>query len=596
MENKPKFKLFFCIGLALFSFYLLAPTLWTLNHPDQEKNLPKWLPKSAMKLGLDLRGGIHMVMGVDLDDVVKTQLLNYGKGLERELTKASIIVKTSVEDLSELTVKWENPEQKKKIEEELTTNYKVLEIVREEGNSFVLRLQALQEDYVRTQALDQSIATIRNRIDEFGVSEPMISRKGKSQILVQFPGEQEPERLKGLIGQTAKLNFQMIHECTRRDNDCLGKQQSELALKIKDAETKGAYTRETFKRLSEYRARLNQDLKAGLPPDTELSFERVQDPNQLTKTILTPYLLSTKDSLSGEYIENAYVSSQRADGGLGAEEPVVAFQMNAAGGPLFGDLTTEGVGRYMAIVLDGIVKSAPVINTPITGGSGIITVGRGNFDQTNSEARDLAIVLRAGALPAKIETQEERVIGPSIGEDAIIAGRNALLVSSVLIFLFLWIYYGKSGLIGNFAVAVNVAAIFGILGAMGATLTLPGIAGIVLTIGMAVDALVIIFERMREEFRLGRTRKQVIELGFDNAFSTILDSNITTAIGAFVLLEYGTGSIRGFALTLLVGIIVNVFVATFFTRVFFDYFMSNSKNELSLGLNASELQELQASR
>lgn len=593
MENKSKWKLITCIGISLLSFYLLLPTLWSLGHPANEGKQPSWMAKSAMKLGLDLRGGIHMVMGVDLDEVVKSQLAIYGRSLEKVADKENLKLKTSSESVSELIVKWDPSADKKKIEELITKDFKILDIVREEPSSFILRLQASQEEYIRTQALDQSIATIRNRIDEFGVSEPILARKGDSQILVQFPGEQEPERLKGLIGQTAKLNFQMMHECTKRTPDCVERQQADIEGKIKAAESAGKYTRETFKRLSEYRARINQDLKAGLPVDTEVAFEKKQDPNQLNKFNLTPYLLSTKDQLSGEYIENAYVSTQKGDGGIGADEPVVAFQMNAAGAPLFGELTSNNVGHYMAIVLDGMVRSAPVINSPITGGSGIITVGRASFDSSNTDARDLAIVLRAGALPAKIETQEERVIGPSIGEDAIVAGKNALILTSILIFIFMWVYYGVAGLLANFAVAVNIALIFGILGLMGATLTLPGIAGIVLTIGMAVDALIIIYERMREEIRLGRNRKQIIALGFEHAFATILDSNVTTAIGAFVLLQYGTGSIRGFALTLLVGILTNVIMATTFTRVFFDYFFTDSTQKLTMGLHAAELQELQ---
>lgn len=375
----------------------------------------------------------------------------------------------------------------------------------------------------------------------------------------------------------------------------MGRWRSELDVKIKDAETKGAYTRETFKGFSEYRARLNADLKAGLPANTEIAFQKSPDLNQVGKFVFEPYLLSTKDSLSGEYIENAYVTPNNDPGNM-SNEPVVAFQMNAAGTAPFAELTTAGRNRFMAIVLDGMVRSAPAINSPITAGSGIITVGTGGYDEINKEARDLSIVLRAGALPAKIETQEERVIGPSIGEDAIVAGKNALIISSILVFLFIWAYYGKTGLLANFVVLINVAMIFGVLGVVGATLTLPGIAGIVLTLGMAVDALVIIFERMREEIRAGRTRRQVLELGFDRAFSSILDSNVTTAIGGFVLLNYGSGSIRGFALTLLVGIITNLFMATFFTKALMEAFFSNPEKPMTMGLSQQELSEIQVAR
>jgi protein-export membrane protein SecD len=239
------------------------------------------------------------------------------------------------------------------------------------------------------------------------------------------------------------------------------------------------------------------------------------------------------------------------------------------------------------------VKNAPVIQSAISD-QGQITLGTGTFEQISKEARDLSIVLRAGALPANIQVQEERVIGPSMGRDSINAGKNALLLASVMIFFFMWLYYGMAGLIGNLATISNICIIFAILGLMNATLTLPGIAGIVLTIGMAVDALIIIFERMREELRAGRNTQQMIEQGFARAFSTILDSNVTTAIGAFILLEFGTGSIRGFALTLLVGIVANVFTATFMTKSLFKFFIRENNSKLSLGLNTKELKEARA--
>ena len=299
---------------------------------------------------------------------------------------------------------------------------------------------------------------------------------------------------------------------------------------------------------------------------------------------LRPFLLSTKDVLSGEYIEEAFVAMSRRDNFGGQEEPVVSFRMSPVGAPLLGALTEANIGHYMAIVLDGVVKSAPVLQGNISD-SGQITLGAGSYEEKAREANDLAVVLRAGALPATIEVQEERVIGPSIGRDAITAGKNAMGLAFGVVVLFLALYYSTSGIIGAFITLVNVAMIVAVLGTLGATLTLPGIAGIVLTIGMAVDALIIIFERMREELRAGRTVRQTISLGFENAFAAILDSNVTTAMGAFVLLQYGTGSIRGFALTLLVGITVNVFLATFYARSIYDaLFQSNVLKTVRVGI------------
>ncbi len=275
---------------------------------------------------------------------------------------------------------------------------------------------------------------------------------------------------------------------------------------------------------------------------------------------------------------------------MSQERPVVLFEMNSVGAPMLAQLTTEFKGHLMAIVLDDLVKSAPVIQSTISD-SGQISLGSGNMEQVQQEAHDTAIVLRAGALPASIEVQEERVIGPSIGRDAIEAGKKSLIYATLLIFGFMWLYYGAAGLLANFVTLVNVMMIFAVLGSLKATLTLPGIAGIVLTIGMAVDALIIIYERIREELRAGRVGKKMIDVGFDKAFATILDSNVTTLIGAFILLNYGTGSIRGFAFTLIVGIGVNVFLATYFSKILFHVFFENSKN-LSMGLSRKELSGL----
>lgn len=597
MDKWTRIKFYLSLLVAVAVVWLAAPTYWSLSHPEKEESeMPKGLPHTAMKLGLDLQGGIHMVMGVDLDKVVRDQLASYGRSLEKEAAKQNIAdLKTTVPaGKFELEVTSPSKEHKERVAEIVQKSFNgVLEFVGDTNELLILKMSAAFESDVRTRALEQSISTIRNRIDEFGVAEPIITRKGDSQMLVQFPGAKEPERLKNLIGQTAQLAFQMVHEC--RDQGCLAKQQADLSQKIKDAETKGNYNRTTFKRLSEYRAKINEDLKAGLPPDTEVSFERERDVNVNDASTLRPFLLSTKSKISGEYIENAYVTLQQKDRfSVGPEHPVVAFQMNAVGAPLFGALTTEFHKAYMAIVLDGIVKSAPQINEPITRGEGIITIGSGSLEDMNREARDLSIVLRAGALPASIEVQEERTIGPSLGKDAIEAGRMALSLTFVIVFAFMWLYYGIAGLIANFVMATNIVLIVAALGSVGATLTLPGIAGIVLTIGMAVDALIIIFERMREEIRAKRSSKQVIAMGFDKAFATILDSNVTTALGAVVLLQYGTGPIRGFALTLLIGIVSNVFMATFFARSLFDYWGARNTGPLSVGLSKKDLAEVHA--
>ncbi|NCN26704.1 protein translocase subunit SecD [bacterium] len=581
MNSSNKFRSIVCILVTLAGFYLVLPTLWGLYHPDTEE-MPEFLPNTSMQLGLDLKGGVHMVLGVDLDQVVLDQLQNYGTSLESSLTKAGISgVTTKVLSKNfELEITAPDVEVREKVAGEISENFTALEFVGESENILVTRMPREQDVFVRQRAIEQSIKTIRNRIDEFGVAEPIITRKGDSQILVQFPGAKDPERLKSLIGQTAQLQFRIVHECT--DGACQAEWSTKVAAMISDVEQKGGYNRESFPRLSEYRDRVNVDLAGQLPPDTEVFFERKSDSNVVGRFDLIPYLLSTKNSLSGEYIRNAW-SQLSQDSMTGPQEPMVYFQMNPVGAPMLEKMTTDYKMHFMAIVLDDIVKSAPQIQGTIST-DGQIKLGTGSFDEIQAEAADTAIVLRAGALPAKIEIQEERVIGPSIGRDAIEAGKKALILSCVFILAFMWLYYGMSGVLANIVTLVNVGLIFAILGSVKATLTLPGIAGIVLTLGMAVDALIIIFERMREELKAGNSTKKVMELGFGKAFWTIFDSNVTTLIGAVILLNYGTGSIRGFAFTLIVGITVNVFMATYYAKTLFGYYYGSGRS-LKVGLS-----------
>lgn len=582
MTKNLKWKIVTCLLLTLACLWLLCPTFFKLNNPD--KDLPSWMPKTAMTLGLDLQGGVHLVLGVDIDKVLSDQLETYGRSLEKMLEKKNLMGVTSKlsTDKTELELTIPQGVSKDQVSEVISNDFTALQFVGENGQMMVLRLASNQAESIRDNAIRQSIETIRNRIDEYGVAEPIITRKGDSQIVVQFPGAQEPERLKNLIGQTAKLEFYIVHECT--NESCMVKQQQDLQQKIQAAEQNGKYTKDTFKTFAEYRERINADLKSGLPEGTFVAFERINDTTVINKVLLRPYLLSSKDKLSGEYIEDAFVSTNSDKIGS-AQTPVVSFRMNAVGSPLLGELTGRFRNYRMAIVLDGVIKSAPTIQAQISE-SGMITLGAaGGFEAAMKEARDLAIVLRAGALPASIEVQEERVIGPSMGLDAIEMGKKALIITSILIFMFMIAYYSFAGVIASFVTAVNVGIIFAVLGSIKATLTLPGIAGIVLTIGMAVDAMILIFERMREEIRAGRRPSQIVSLGFENAMSSIWDSNITTIIGAWVLAQFGTGSIRGFALTLMVGIFVNVFMASFFARTMFQWAYHKGDKMPSVGIN-----------
>jgi protein-export membrane protein SecD len=590
MNKSLKWRLFACAFVAVACAWLLMPTFFKLNNPD--KDLPKWLPDTAMTLGLDLQGGVHLVLGVDIDKVLSDQLEVYGRSLEAMLEQRKISgVKTKLTgSKTELDVVVPSASQNDAIAGIIRTDFTALEFVGESGNVMVLRLNPQQAEVIRDNAIRQSIETIRNRIDEYGVAEPIITRKGQEQIIVQFPGAQDPQRLKNLIGQTAQLEFVIVHEC--KSESCIIQQQQDLQQKILAAEQRGGYTKDTFQTFTEYRDRINSDLKPEIPPDTYIAFERINDTTVIDKVLLSPYLLSN-NKLSGEYIEDAFVTTQSDQIGA-AQKPVVSFRMSAVGAPLLGELTNKFRSFRMAIVLDGVIKSAPTIQAQISD-SGVITLGSmGGFDAAMNEARDLSIVLRAGALPASIEVQEERVIGPSMGRDAIEMGKKALLFTALLVFAFMIMYYSVAGLVASFIVLVNVGLIFATLGSLQATLTLPGIAGIVLTIGMAVDAMILIFERMREEIRAGRRPAQIISQGFENAMSSIWDSNLTTIIGAWVLAQFGTGSIRGFAFTLIVGIFVNVFMASFFARTIFMWIYRKGDKMPSVGIKASEFSEVEA--
>jgi preprotein translocase subunit SecD len=369
-------------------------------------------------------------------------------------------------------------------------------------------------------AVEQSLEIIRNRVDALGVAEPTLQRQGKDRLLIQLPGLDDPEAAKSLIGRTAVLEFKMV------DDDVL----------VDDA------------------------LAGKLPPDDEILYERTVD--KVTSQVLSrkPYVVKKRAVMTGELLTDARVNIDQQ-----YNQPYVGLQFSSVGARKFAELTGKNVGKRMAIVLDGNIYSAPVIRERIGGGRAQIT---GSF--TMQEAKELAIVLRAGALPAEVSVLEERTVGPSLGADSIAAGRLSMIVGGVLVIIFMAVYYRLFGLVANLALIFNVLLILGGLAAMGATLTLPGIAGMILTVGMAVDANVIIFERIREELRLGKTPTGAIEGGYDKAFSTILDANVTTLIAALVLFQFGSGPVKGFAVTLSLGTIASMFTAIFCTRALFD--------------------------
>jgi preprotein translocase subunit SecD len=382
---------------------------------------------------------------------------------------------------------------------------------------------------MKKTTLDQSLETIRNRVDQFGVTEPEIIPQGDDRILIQLPGIKDPKRAIDLIGKTALLEFKLVDE----------------EHSLEDA------------------------LRGNVPAGSILMKGAREGGEKTSGRRDTMYLLKERTLLTGQSLENAQVKISDRFG-----EPYVAIKFNPQGAKDFDRITGENVNKRLAIILDGAVYSAPVIKERISGGDAQIT---GSF--TMEDAKDLAIVLRAGSLPAPVKILEQRTVGPSLGQDSIDKGILSTIIGMLLVFVFIVIYYRWSGVVACLALLLNLVLLLGAMALFDATLTLPGIAGIVLTVGMAVDANVLIFERTREELRTGKTPRAAVDAGYTKAFLTIFDSNVTTLIAAVFLFQFGSGPVKGFAVTLTIGLIVSMFTAIFVTRIIFDYFTWTRKIE-----------------
>ncbi len=492
---------------------------------------PGLWPHKKINLGLDLQGGMHLVLEVDADKAVENTIERVGQEMRQALRKERIRT-LGIERIDgiRLAVEVSQAENTDRFDKLLNEQFADLRIVdrKKKGNTLTIILDHPEKEAerIRLLAVDQALETIRNRIDQFGVSEPDIRIQGKQRILIQLPGIKDTQRAKDLIGKTAQLEFKLLDE----DHD------------------------------------IDSALKGNVPASSEILYEIKEDPDT-HRTQKTPYLVKKRTVLTGDYLTDARVQidSQYND-------PYVSITFDRKGARLFEQITEANVKKRLAIVLDDNVYSAPVIQEKIAGGEARIT---GNF--TTEEARDLAIILRAGALPAPVKILEERTVGPSLGTDSIRMGLLSMCVGGLLVILFMVMYYKGSGLVADFALILNILFIAGGLAGFGATLTLPGIAGIILTIGMAVDANVLIFERIREEMNLGKTPRAAVDAGYTRATLTILDANVTTLIAALVLFQFGTGPVKGFAVTLSLGVVASLFTALVLTRAIFDYFLIKRK-------------------
>lgn len=554
--------------LVIASVMAVTPTFFNLN---KDSGFPV---KEKINLGLDLQGGLYMVLGIDFNKVYRDEMANYAR-------KTVSLLKDNGIEATLGTLDSSNPEDPKHSivlsntakKEEAIDKIKEffgypLRLTSDEGNNLTY---GLGRDFLREiedTALSKSIEVIRNRIDEFGVTEPEIVSQGEERIVVQLPGVKDISRAKDLIGRTAKLEFKFVNDeiPPMRLNEWLDKAQ------------KAGIKYEKGQRWSDYLAQMNAHLKDDLPKGYEIAFSKTMNKNTNEITNLEPYLVETSTSLTGDQLQEALVRIDQQQ-----NRPYVGLEFKPQGAKIFEEITGANIGKRLAIVLDGNVYSAPVVQGRIAGGSAQITLGTGDYNTVMMEARDLALVLRAGALPVELVFEEQRVVGPSLGADAIEKAEVASIVGAFLVLAFMCIYYKLSGVIATVTIVINVLFVLSLLILVGATLSLPGIAGIALTVGMAVDGNIIIYERIREELRAGMTSYEAVRTGFDKAFWAIADANITTAIAGIMLLNFGTGPVRGFAVTLLIGIATTVYTSYFVSKIFFEmYVEKGSKKTLSI--------------
>ncbi|MBT3777827.1 MAG: protein translocase subunit SecD [Pelagibacteraceae bacterium] len=516
MKNYPLWKIFIVFLLLSLGVIFAVPSIL------YKEDTGNWYLDNRLNLGLDLQGGSYLLLEVQTDVLIKEEFENFSETI-RIISRENRIKINNIELLDdELKIRFETSDKLDEIRSSFLQKYRSVKF-NLNNNIATITVDVLYKKNIQDSAIKQSLEIVRKRIDESGTKEPLIQRSGRQRILLQLPGVKDPERIKNLLGKTAKLNFHMVD-----DDD-------------------------------------SKSLSLNLAPFGKMIVADIN--NEEIK-----YLLEKKSKVGGENLIDAYASFDQTQG------HAVSFRFDTTGAQKFGKATSENVGKRFAVVLDGVVITAPVINSAITGGSGIIT---GNF--SSQEATDLAVLLRAGALPAPLQIVEERSVGPGLGADSIAAGKIASIIGMILVCIFMILIYGSFGVIANISLIANLFIIVALLGTIGATLTLPGIAGIVLTIGMAVDANVLIFERIKEENLKNKKVYETVKKGFDRALSTILDANITTLIASLLLFVFGSGPIKGFSITLSLGVIASMFTALMLTNLLVHFYLSfTSKKEINL--------------
>ena len=525
--------------LILLSVTVVVSLVLFLPSTPLFSSLPAWwkhnLPSKGMTLGLDLQGGIHLVLEVEAERAIEIKMdrdvSNMTELFAEKKLKVESVKRTGP---TEITVNLVEPGAKEAVLTLVDDQFPTLGGRSPSDRVLLLTLKPDEAERIKKAAVGQALETVRNRIDQFGVAEPLIQQQGLRQIVVQLPGVKDPGRAKALIKNTALLEFKMLDE----DH----KVARELPSRVPAGKEED----------------ILREFGPQIPPDDEILFERNMD-KETGRVTKTPYLIRKRVVLTGDVLTDARVSIGEF------QNAYVSINFDNTGAKLFERITAENVKKRMAVILDSTVYSAPVIQERIGGGRAQIT---GSF--TTEEANDLAIVLRAGALPAPVKIIQDLTVGPSLGRDSIEKGIRSTMIAGAMVVLFMVVYYRMAGAIADFALMLNLVCLVGALAGLNATLTLPGIAGIILTIGMGVDSNVLIFERIREELRTGKPVRPAVDAGYDKAFLTIVDSHVTTLITGFALFLFGTGPIKGFAITLCLGIAINLFTALVGTKVIFD--------------------------
>lgn len=569
MSSSWRWKTYLFLALILGSVYALAPTFGHFNDireaalatQEQAPSYLKYFPEKEMNLGLDLRGGIYIELEVRTEEALSNRLDLIASDLARFAKDEGLKFKRVERDYDHprLFVEFDDRAHYEAFQDFVYKNFQdSLQFAESYQNAFFYTLTPTYRKEIKELTIRQAVETIRNRIDRYGVSEPSIHRLGDVRIAIELPGVKDPARAIELIKKAGKLEFKLVDESLP---------SSTLQTWVAEAQEAGIvgndFSRDTLETL-------NQHLKNKLPMDAEIRFELQRD--TLTRDVVggTPYLLKKKAYVTGDMLKRSQVQVYN-------NEPYVSLSFNPLGTKIFAELTRDNIGKRLAILLDGNVSKAPVIQSEIPSGEAQITLGWGDYNALLKEAEDLTLVLNEGALPASFDEVTKTIVGPSLGKVTIQKGMQAVLIAVIAAVVFMLFFYRLSGLVANLALLCNLLFMLGILTLFQATLTLPGITGIALTMGMAVDANILIFERMREELRLGKTARAAIEAGYSNAMSAILDSNITTFLAGAVLYQFGTGPIRGFAVTLMIGVVTSLITSVTGTRLIYDYFMIKRK-------------------